>query len=138
MDWMSSLNITTEVLQARVPVTVFHLEGRLNLSTINILKQAAQKAYKKGGRHFLLDLKAVPSLSSAGLQEILTIYKMLDQPSSTEKMEPSPTLSEDRPSRSSFLKILNPSPDIMRVLRTAGFDSYIDVFENLQEALTAF
>ncbi len=138
MEWMSSLNITTEVLRARVPVTVIHLEGRINISTINLLVQAAQKAYESGSRHFLMDLKEVPSLTSAGLQGILTVYKMVNQSSSNEAGNPSQSLPTDAASKSPYLKMLNSSPDILKVLRIAGFESYIDIYDDLQKALSDF
>jgi hypothetical protein len=40
--------------------------------------------------------------------------------------------------KSPFLKLLNPQPDIRRVLNISGFDAYIMVFDDQQTAIDSF
>jgi hypothetical protein len=41
--------------QGRIPVTVLHLQGRVNLGNTAELEQAAREAFDAGGRDMLID-----------------------------------------------------------------------------------
>jgi anti-anti-sigma regulatory factor len=123
--------------QARVPVTVFRLKDRINLGNVEQLIQKAQEAFANGVRDLLIDLTHVPSITSAGLGAIHAIYKLLNGESSSGK-EIAGAGTSDATRKSSHLKILNPVPDVRRILKIVGFDAFIDVYDNQQEALLAF
>jgi len=123
------MNITISQEQARVPVTVFRVEGRINLGNADDLTRKAQNAYEVGMRDLILDLSGVESLTSAGLRAILTIMRMLG------------TDSKDSPGvkgKSLHLKLLNPTEYVLITMRTAGFDRYLEIYESLPEALASF
>jgi hypothetical protein len=40
--------------------------------------------------------------------------------------------------KSPHLKLLNPPPALRRVLQIAGFDVFIDIFDDLQTAIDSF
>jgi len=86
MDWGSSLTVKVSEVQGRVPITVLHMDGRINLGNIDVLEKAAQEAYDAGARDVLLDLDNVPSLTSAGLRSIHWIYKMVSQASASDEL----------------------------------------------------
>jgi len=123
------MNITISQEQARVPVTVFRVEGRINLGNADELTRKAQKAYQDGMRDLILDLSGVESLTSAGLRAILTILKMLGTDSSNH-VSPS--------GKSPHIKLLNPTEYVLITMRTAGFDRYLEIYESLPEALASF
>jgi anti-anti-sigma factor len=108
--------------QGRVPVTVFHLQDRLNLGNTNELEKAAREAYEAGGRDMVLDLSKAPSLTSAGIRTIVTIYKMLSKPKTEIK----------------HLKLVSPTPYVSNVLDIAGLFEFIDCYETLEEAVASF
>lgn len=129
MDWSSGLQIHPEKIHARIPVTVFHLQGRLNMGNARLLEEAARQAMEGGNHYFLLDLGELESLTSAGLRTIQWLYKTtLD---SQPVIDPAPAVSP-------YLKLACASPDVGRVLRLAGFDTFIGVYDSLDEALQSF
>ncbi len=125
MDWKSSLTVIPEELQGRVPITVLHLQGRINMGNADVLEQAASLAYEQGSRYFILDLKEVPSLTSAGLRAIQKIYAMTHQGSPPA-------------SHTGYLKLANASPEISQTLKLAGFDTFIGLHDSVDSAAAGF
>jgi anti-anti-sigma factor len=108
--------------QGRVPVTVLQLQDRLNMGNMTELEQAAREAYAAGSRNLLIDLSRAPSLTSAGIRTIITIYKMLIEPKDSGK----------------HLKLVCPTPYVRNVLEIAGLLDYIEVYDSLDVALASF
>jgi len=139
MDWGSSLTVTVSEVQGRVPITVLHMDGRINLGNIDVLEKAAQEAYDAGARDVLLDLDNVPSLTSAGLRSIHWIYKMVSQASASDELvQDAPAASAAQKSKSPHVKLFTTSPHVLKVLHVAGFDLYIDIYQDINEAIAAF
>lgn len=136
MEWTSGLNISISQEQGRVPITVLHVDGRINLSNTDALEKAAEEAHEGGARYLLLDLNNVPSLTSAGLRSIHWIYKMANESASRTKDEAAPVASQTL--KSPYMKLFTTSPHVLKVLHVAGFDLYIDTYEDLQQAIAAF
>ncbi|OGO65049.1 MAG: hypothetical protein A2Z45_05185 [Chloroflexi bacterium RBG_19FT_COMBO_55_16] len=126
------MDIIVSQEQSRVPVTVFRIEGRINLGNADELTKMVEEAYKYGMRNLLIDMTQLDSLTSAGLRSILSILKLLGTGSGAPESEAKPI------GKSPHLKLLNPSTYVLMVLKTAGFDRYIETFDNLQEALASF
>jgi anti-anti-sigma factor len=123
------MNISISEEQGRIPVTVFHVTGRINLGNADELTRRVQNSYQGGMRDLILDLSGVDSLTSAGLRAILIIMKLLntdsgDNPSSSDK--------------SQHVKLLSPTEYVLITMKTAGFDRYLDIYESLPEALASF
>jgi anti-anti-sigma regulatory factor len=97
-----------------------------------------REAYDRGARYFLLDLDHVPSLTSAGLKSIHWIYKMASQDLPPSGGEAAIGGSARRAFKSPHIKVFTTSPHVLKVLRIAGFDMYIDIHQDLQEAIAAF
>ena len=108
--------------QGRVPVTVFQLQDRLNMGNTAELEQAAKEAYAAGGRNLVIDLSKAPSLTSAGIRTIMIIYKMLSEPKEKAK----------------HLKLVSPTPYVREVLDISGLLDYIEVYDNLDEAVASY
>jgi anti-anti-sigma factor len=125
------MDINILKVDARVPVTIFQLDGMLNMGSSGALQQKAVEQRQAGMRYMLLDLSKLTSLSSAGLRVIQFVYKLLQEGDDST----SPRKSGEK---SPYLKLLNPMPDIQRVLSIAGFDTFIDVFFDRDEALRSF
>jgi anti-anti-sigma regulatory factor len=130
------MEIVASQTDARVPVTVLVIRGQINADTAPQLQAEAEKAIKAGARYLLLDLREAPYISSAGLR-VLAYLMVLLRKWSDESPNTSP-----RPKKASrnspYLKILGTSPDVMRALKMVGFDLYLDIYSNYQEALKAF
>lgn len=125
MDWKSSLTVIPEELQGRVPIIVLHVQGRINMGNAAVLEEAASQAYDQGSRYFILDLKEVPSLTSAGLRAIQKIYAR--------------TLQGNPPgSNTGYLKLANASPETSQTLKMAGFDTFIGIYDSVDAAAAGF
>jgi anti-anti-sigma factor len=109
--------------KGRVPVTVLHLQDRVNLGNTGELEQAAKQAYADGGRDIVIDLSKAPSLTSAGIRAILIIHKML---------------SNSILKKSEHLKLVSPTPYVQEVLNIAGLAETIEIFGNLDDAIASF
>lgn len=106
--------------QGRVPVTVFHLQDRVNLGNFTELEEAAKEAYNNGTRNLVLDLGQTVSLTSIGIRAIVIIHKML----STDGQK--------------HLKLANPMPYIREVLDIAGVTQYVEMYNSVDEAVASF
>lgn len=122
---------------SRMPITIFHIDGRINLDTADDLRNEAQSAHQNGVTNLILDMKDVKSLTSEGLRAIHFIYKLfLEATEGKDKKETTdPTGSIIK---STHLKILNPPDHIRRVIKIAGFDLFIDVFDDMDQAIASF
>ena len=106
--------------QGRVPVTVFHLQDRVNLGNFTELEETAREAYNNGTRDLVLDLSQTPSLTSIFIRAIVIIHKML----STDGQK--------------HLKIANPAPYIREMLDISGVTQYIEIYNTVEEAVASF
>jgi anti-sigma B factor antagonist len=123
---MATLNILTGHVQGKVPVTVLRIEGDIDASTHKTLQDKAAEVIEKGSTHILLDLSGVNYMGSAGFRAIHAISNMLG--------------SNDAPglSKSPHLKLLNPTDAVSRVIKTLGFDVYLDIFQDRDTAVNSF
>jgi anti-anti-sigma factor len=126
------MEITVSQDQARVPVTVFQVEGRINMGNAENLIKQAEQSYADGTRDLIIDLSGVESMTSAGLRAILSILKLLTFGSS--QGESGAGIS----GKSEHLKLVGPSQYVQMVLNTAGFDRYIEIYPELPAALATF
>jgi anti-anti-sigma factor len=130
--------IKTSQARGRQPVTILHVLDRINLGNVDQLEQAARAAVQQGDRNLLIDLTDVPSITSAGLRAILVIYKLLGSERSDHVGSGAGTALPDQPSKSAYLKLLNASSEVRKVLRIAGFDNYLEIYDDQDEAIASY
>jgi anti-anti-sigma factor len=106
--------------QGRVPVTIFHLQDRVNLGNFTELEDTAKEAYNNGMRDLVIDLSQTVSLTSIGIRAIVIIHKML----STEGGK--------------HLKIANPMSYIREMLDISGVTEYIEIYDTVDDAVASF
>jgi anti-anti-sigma factor len=134
----SKFAITASEEAGKVPVTVFHIHGDIDTNTYQQLEEMASKAHEGGTRNLLLDLSEVDFVSSAGLRAFHKIYTMLRQASKDESDEAISRGLMDGTYKSPHLKLLKPSMVVQTAMKTAGFDMYIEWFDDHGKALAAF
>lgn len=117
----STLNIAVSEEKG---VSVLRLNGAIDANTQKTLEEKADEIIQGGASNVLLDLKDVSYMGSAGLRALHIIGGMFG--------------GDDQSERFAHVKLLNPSDEVRRVLKTLGFDNYIGVFDDLDEALNAF
>lgn len=124
--------------QARVPITVFHVKGKIDATTYEQLEQQAREAHQVGMRNLILDLSEVPYISSAGLQALHRIFTMLRTSAAAESDEAMRQGIRDGTYKSPHLKLVKPTASVGEMLKTVGYDMYMDVYPNLKDAVAAF
>ena len=132
------MDIIVSQVQGRVPVTVLRIQERVNLGNAQELADTARQAVENGTQNLLVDLTNVPSITSAGLRTIQIISKLLSDAPTEMGGEAAQTEPASMGLKSRHLKLVNPSPYVLQVLTTAGFNLFLDIYDNLPAAIAAF
>jgi anti-anti-sigma factor len=121
----SALKIETSTESGRIPVAVMRLNGDLDASSYEALEKQATEQIKGGAKALVLDMSHVGYIGSAGVRALLTIAK---------------SLNEGTPGARKFanLKLLTPSPEVRRILKTLGFEYEMEIFDDLGKAVASF
>ena len=134
------MEIKVSAENGRVPITVLHLDGDLDVSSYQEFQSTAKKLIDNGARYILVDLAHAPFVSSAGLRALHTVFNEL------RSRNPEANLSNEQMKkgisagtyRSPHLKLVNLSPATKTAFETAGFDMYIDTFTDMKAAIASF
>ena len=132
------IKISTE--NARVPVTIVHVDGDIDSSTYEAFLSKTDKLIKDGAHYIIIDLAHVPYVSSAGLRAIYTIFHNLrtvhpEENLSEEKMEKAAIAGTYK---SPYLKLVQLTDNVKGVFQMGGFDSYIETYDDLKTAIASF
>jgi anti-sigma B factor antagonist len=117
---------------------VFHISGEIAAATYKELEQQADEAFEAGMRDLLLDLTDVSFLSSSGLRAIHHIFTLLRTDSAEDSDDTVRKGVRAGTYKSPHLKLLRPSPKVLKVLQTSGFDMFLDIHSDLQKAVDSF
>ena len=120
----SDLKISSEQIQADVPVTVLHLRGWLDAQGEGELLERARAVHDGGAEYLLIDLSELSTLTSAGMRAIQKVYQMF-------------TPKEDQ-FKVAHLKLCSAPPQIYNVLGITGFLQNIPMYESMEAALETF
>jgi anti-anti-sigma factor len=120
----SDLKITSEQVQASVPVTIFYLRGWLDSQSEEQLLETARLAYDEGARYLLIDMSDLDTLTSAGMRALQKVYQIF-------------TPKEDQ-FKVAHLKLCHAPPQIYNVLGITGFLHNIPMYESVDTALDSF
>ena len=120
----SDLVISSEQVQADVPVTVFHVRGWLDAQSEGQLLEAARTAHDGGAQYLLIDMHDLDTLTSAGMRALQKVYQIF-------------TPKEDH-FKVAHLKLCNAPPQIYNVLGITGFLQNIPMYESRDAALQSF
>jgi anti-anti-sigma factor len=122
--------IDVEQVRRKVPVTIFHIQGTVNIASADTFEARARQSIRAGTRYLLLDFKDVDAIRSAGLRSIQVVYKTL--------MSIPPGAVTNRLTKSQYLKIANLSPLVHDVFEVTGFLRNIATYNDLETALDSF
>lgn len=120
----SDFRISSEEIQADVPVTVFHLYGWLDAQSEEELLAAARTAYDEGARYLIIDMSRLDTLTSAGMRALQKVFLIFAQ--------------KEDPSQVMRVKLCNAPPQIYNVLGITGFLQNIPMYESMDTALQSF
>ena len=122
----------------RVPVTVFHVNGEINVSTYEQLQERARASHAAGARDIALDLSEVTYISSAGIRALQSLFNLFRGSTPAESDEAIRKGLSDGTFRSPHVKLVNPQPRVMEVLKIAGVDMFLEIHHNLSDAAASF
>jgi anti-anti-sigma factor len=131
------MQITISQEEGRVPVTVFEVQGDIDVSSYEELQAKADEAHQAGMRNLLLDLTQVKYVGSTGLQAFHHIFNMLRDVTPEDDQAMRQGL-RDGSYKSAHLKLLNPSRDVANVLTISGFDMFLEIHTNRKKAIASF
>jgi anti-anti-sigma factor len=123
---VATLNIMVGQEQGNVAVTVLRVEGDIDAATHKALQDKGSEVIDEGTTNILLDLSDVHYMGSAGFRAIHAISNMLDHEETVGI------------SKSKHLKLFNPSDEVSRVIKTLGFDSFLEIYRDRAEAINSF
>jgi anti-anti-sigma factor len=111
--WRNTLDITTVDREGKMVLSV---NGRVDTSTAPALEQAINKEIDAGKRKILLDFSGVSYISSGGLRVLLATAKKLKTPGDK-------------------FGLCSLTPEVLKVLKLAGFTSIFTIYPTEGEAL---
>jgi len=136
-DRRMNMDIIVTKEQARVPVTVLTLKGRLDASSHEQFRATAEKEIENGARQMAIDFSNVDYMSSAGIRAINQIFDLL-RPHTTSSEEAMQQGVRDGSYKSPNLKLANPKPAVIESMKMVGLDMFLEIHPDLKSALAAF
>lgn len=130
------MELSVSQVQARVPVTVFKVNGPI---TSNVeLEEQAQAAYDAGARNILIDLTEVPYIATYGLRALHFIFTLLRTDTPEESDEAMRQGIRAGTFVSPHLKLLKPSNHVLEALKVAGYDMFLEIHRDYGKAIASF
>ena len=130
------MDVSVSQAQGKVPVTIFRITGAVTDN--QELEALAQTAYDGGARSIVLDLTDVPYMATAGLRALHAIFTLLRMDSPEESDEATKAGIAAGTFMSPHLKLLNPSAHVLEVLKVAGYDMFLEIHRDLNQAVASF
>lgn len=121
----SEFKLTAEHIQRqdKAPVTIFYLQGWLDVQSESKLTTAAQDAHAQGARHLVVHLEDLSMLTSSGIRALQKMYKIFSSKADVETQN---------------MKLCSAPPQVYHALSLTGFLHSAPMYENLQSALKSF
>ena len=132
------MDVTVSQEDGRVPVTVIQVAGETDSASANEFETKVMEVIDAGARYLVLDLSKVPYMSSAGLRVLQQVFDKLRSLSSDESNKEVYRQINDGSYKSPYLKLLNPTKEVMEVLKMSGFDMLISIEKDLKTAVASF
>ena len=102
----------------------------------------AREVYNAGARHILLDMSDVPFMASSGLVALHSIAVLLrgeEPPDPESGWGAFHAIDRDRDAGlQQHIKLLNPQPEVDRVLEMSGLKEFFEVHTNQETAVASF
>jgi anti-anti-sigma factor len=132
------MTINVSQHQGKVPVIVIHVKGDIDASVASELETKAKDAIGAGAQDMLVDLSDVPYMSSAGLRTLHMLFETLRGKASRESDQAMRRGLADGTFKSPHLKLLKPSARVAEVLKIAGYDMFLEIHADLNDAVASF
>jgi anti-anti-sigma regulatory factor len=136
------MNITSEQIQGKHPITILSTQGDLDASNYQDLIASARQAHSAGARYLLIDMSGTPFMSSSGLVALHTVALIMQG-----QALPDPDLgwgalhaigSQTDSGTQRQVKLLNPQPQVDRALEKTGLKQFFEVYTDRSTALASY
>lgn len=121
------MQITISQKNARVPVTVMQVQGKVDSATYQEFTTAARKAILDGAQYLLVDLSACEYMSSAGIRSLNEIFLLFRK-----------NFPDEQNTRSQHMKLFNPTDKVREVFSISGVDAFFEIHDNFETAAASF
>ena len=132
------MDIVVSYISSATPVTILRIIGEINANCYEQLQDLGRRDIEHGTHYILLDLAEVPYIRSAAFRAIFYMFYALR----TDAPEDSDAAIRDGMQagtyRSPHLKLARPTPRVEEILKLAGTDRLLEIYDDLQTALTSF
>lgn len=135
------LNITVEQENGDVPVAVMGLEGELDAASYLSVIDRARELQQEGTRHLVLDLSNLGYMGSSGLFAIHSIATLLrgeEPPDPEAGWGAIHAMDRGGSEKVGNLKLLNPQPQVDRVLERSGLKRFFETYTDRAQAVGSF
>ena len=122
----------------KAPVVVLKPVGEINMATFPAINTAARAEIDAGNRNMVIDLTAVPYMTSAGIRLLNGLFKLLRTNAPAENDAALSKGLRDGTFKFPHLKLVNPSESVHDVIKTTGLDMVFDIYGTVDEALASF
>jgi hypothetical protein len=130
------MDVTIAQAQGNVPVTIFRISGPVTDN--QELEALAQAAYEGGARSIVLDLTDVPYMATAGLRALHAIFALLRADTPEESDDATKSGIAAGTFMSPHLKLVKPSAHVLEVLKAAGYDMFLEIHRDVNQAVASF
>ena len=132
------MDVTVTQENGRVPVAVIQVAGKTDSASANEFEKKVMEVIDAGARYLVLDLSKIPYMSSAGLRILQGVFDKLRSLSESESDKEMYRKIADGSYKSPHLKLLNPTKEVMEVLKMSGFDMLVSIEKDLKKAVASF
>ncbi len=99
-------------------VMVVDISGRSSVVDGSIVQQTARRLMNEGNRQFVFNLSNLIHFDSFGMGQLISTYMTVRE-------------------QGGDVKLVNPSPDLRRLLRNTRLDTVLEIFDNEADAVRA-
>lgn len=131
------MEISVSREQARVPVTVFRVEGNVTGNTYQQFESTIAEEIRNGAHYVLVDLTDVGYISSAGLRSLHYLLSLMPRPPAPQETDHK-VGAERSVQKSPYLKLFNPSQRALQPLQLVGFDRFFEIYDDYRQAMDSF
>jgi len=130
------IKVVTE--NARVPVTVMNIHGDIDSITYQAFQAKADELISDGARYILVNMAEAPYISSAGLRSLHNIFNKLRSLHKDVNDDELRKKMSTGNYKSPYIKITNLSSHIKEVFELSGFETYMEVHDDIGQAIASF
>jgi anti-anti-sigma regulatory factor len=136
------VEIVVDRTNGEVPVTIMSLQGDLDGSTYKQLIDKGKEVVEGGARRILVDMSAVPFMSSAGLVALISVAKLtLGQDAveaGTDWNDYYPAARDTEGQAQQNVKLLGVQSHVQEVLSRTGVSTFFEIHADRETAVGSF